>query len=53
MKPEERATIENVRKVLKKMHKCLEVGNDEHSELIDLVNHAETLVQCLEDKDNE
>ena len=39
---------DNLQRVFKKMHRELEPGNDSDSNLIDLVNHAETLVQQIE-----
>lgn len=39
---------DNLRRVFKKMHLELESGNDEHSNMIDLINHADTLAQQIE-----
>jgi len=41
-------TAKNIRRNLKKMSGLLEVGNDKDSQLIDLVNHIDTLAQQLE-----
>ena len=46
-------TTENIRKVFKKMWRELEPGNNEHSILIDLVNHGDTLAQSIEEILNE
>jgi hypothetical protein len=38
----------NVHRVIKKIHRELEPGNDRDSNLINLVNHLETLMQEIE-----
>jgi len=38
----------NLRRVFKKMLRELEPGNDEHSNLIDLTGHADTLAEQIE-----
>lgn len=37
----------NLRRVFKRMHSNLKPGNSDHSNLIDLVNHADTLAQQI------
>lgn len=39
--------VENFRRVLNKIHRELEPGNDAHSTLINLVNHADTLAENM------
>jgi len=46
MKPNEKIHLENLQRLFKKMHRNLDLKK-ENSALIDLVNHAETLVQEL------
>ena len=43
-----RALCDNLKRVFNKMHRKFTPGNDEHSEIIDLINHADTLVQQIE-----
>lgn len=45
--PSKQANKENLKRVFVKMHRALKPFNDEHSALIGLVNHAETLVEQL------
>jgi len=39
---------ENIRRNLKKMHRLLTPGDDRDGQLIDLVNHIDTLAQQIE-----
>jgi len=43
------ANLENLQRVFKKMHRLLELRKED-STLIDLVNHAETLVENIKGK---
>ncbi len=38
----------NLRRIFTKMHRELEPGNDSHSAMIDLVNHADAIAQQIE-----
>lgn len=43
----------NIRRVLKKMARLVEPCNDANSEMIDLINHADTLAQQIESESDE
>ena len=45
---DKQANVENLRRIFVKMHRLLDLRKED-SELIDLVNHADTLAQQLQD----
>ena len=45
---DKQANVENLRRIFVKMHRLLDL-REEDSALIDLVNHADTLAQQLQD----
>ena len=47
MAPDEQAIVENMRRIFVKMQRELDPGYEPHSNLIDLINHADALAQQL------
>lgn len=49
MTPDQKANIENLRRLFVKMHRLLEIRKED-KDLIDLVNHADSIAQQLIDE---